>query len=53
MPGRRIYLYKNADGSQGPDMVIYYMSIPDTAPEFLEPEQLDAYLDQTVERLKK
>ena len=52
MPGRRIFLYKTADASQ-PDMVIYYMSIPDTAPEFLKPEQLDSYLDQTVERLKK
>jgi hypothetical protein len=52
MPGRRIFLYKTADDSQ-PDMVIYYMSIPDTAPEFLKPEQLDSYLDQTVERLKK
>lgn len=53
MPGRRILLYKSAEGSQKPDMVIYYMSIPDTAPEFLEPEQLDNYLNETVERLKK
>jgi hypothetical protein len=53
MPGRRIFLYKTADGSQRPDMVIYYMSIPDTAPEFLGLEQLDRYLDETAERLKK
>ena len=53
MPGRRIFLYKTADGSQRPDMVIYYMSIPDTAPEFLGLEQLDTYLDETAERLKK
>ena len=53
MPGRRILLYKTADASQKPDMVIYYMSIPDTAPEFLNSEQLDNYLDATVARLKK
>ena len=53
MPGRRIFLHKTADGSQKPDMVIYYMSIPDTAPEFLEQGQLDKYMDGTVERLKK
>jgi hypothetical protein len=29
------------------------MSIPDTAPEFLDSEQLNNYLDGTVERLKK
>jgi hypothetical protein len=53
MPGRRILLFKTTEGNQKPDMVIYYMSIPDTAPEFLDPEQLDNYLDGTVERLKK
>ena len=53
MPGRRILFFKTDAGNQKPDMVIYYMSIPDTAPEFLNPEQLDHYLDKTVERLKK
>jgi hypothetical protein len=53
MPGRRILLFKTTAGNQKPDMVIYYMSIPDTAPEFLDSEQLDDYLDGTVERLKK
>jgi hypothetical protein len=53
MPGRRILLFKTAEKNQKPDMVIYYMSIPDTAPEFLDSEQLNNYLDGTVERLKK
>jgi hypothetical protein len=53
MPGRRILLFKTAEKNQKPDMVIYYMSIPDTAPEFLDSEQLNNYLDETVERLKK
>jgi hypothetical protein len=53
IPGRRIHLFKTAEGSQKPDAVIYYMSIPDTAPEFLEAEGLDHYLDGAVERLKK
>ena len=53
MPGRRILLFKTNEENQKPDMVIYYMSIPDTAPEFLDPEQLNNYLDKTVKRLKK
>jgi hypothetical protein len=53
MPGRRILLFKTAEKNQKPDMVIYYMSVPDTAPEFLDSEQLNNYLDETVERLKK
>ena len=53
LPGRRILLFKTAEKNQKPDMIIYYMSIPDTAPEFLDPKQLDNYLDETVERFKK
>jgi hypothetical protein len=33
----------SSEGNQKPDMVIDYMSIPDTAPEFLDPEQLNNY----------
>ena len=33
--------------------VIYYMSIPDTAPEFLDAERLEDYLNGAVERVKK
>jgi len=53
LPGRRILLFKTAEKNQKPDTIIYYMSIPDTAPELLDPKQLDNYLDGTVERLKK
>jgi len=53
MPGRRILLYKNPEGQSAPDAVIYYMSIPDTAPEFLDAGRLDAYLDDAADRIKK
>lgn len=53
MPGRRILLYRTSDGQQNPDAVIYYMSIPDTAPEFLDDERLEDYLNGAVERVKK
>jgi hypothetical protein len=33
-------------------MDIFYMSIPDTAPEFLDASQLETYLEGAVERLK-
>lgn len=53
MPGRRILLYKKPEGQQAPDDVIYYMSLPDTAPEFLDAGSLEAYLNDAVKRVKK
>lgn len=53
MPGRRILLYKKTAGQPVPDDVIYYMGLPDTAPEFLDAGSLDAYLNNAVNRVKK
>ena len=52
LPGRRILFYSGSAADRQPAMDIYYMSIPDTAPEFLDASQLETYLDGAVERLK-
>jgi len=39
--------------SEKPDMVVYYLSVPDTAPEFLALEKLEAYFKDAEKRLEK
>ena len=39
--------------SEKPDMVVYYLSVPDTAPEFLTLEKLEAYFKDAEKRLEK
>jgi hypothetical protein len=34
-------------------MAVFYMSIPDTTPEFLTEKQLEEYFGRVIERLKK
>jgi len=36
-----------------PDMIVYYLSVPDTAPEFLTLEKLEAYFKEAEKRLEK
>lgn len=36
-----------------PDMIVYYLSVPDTAPEFLTLEKLEAYFIDAEKRLEK
>jgi len=36
-----------------PDMIVYYLSVPDTAPEFLTLEKLEAYFKGAEKRLEK
>ena len=52
-PVRRIVFFKNIDSREKgkPDLVIYYMSIPDTAPEFLTEKRLNDYLRKAADRL--
>jgi hypothetical protein len=53
-PGRRILFYKGPAGTQEkPAMAVFYMSIPDTTPEFLTEKQLEEYFGRVIERLKK
>ena len=55
MMERRFFFYTTDKNYQDkkPDMVVYYLSIPDTAPEFLEESDLEDYFKDAVTRLKK
>jgi hypothetical protein len=55
MMERRFFFYKTDKNykDKKPDMVVYYLSIPDTAPEFLEERQLEEYFRDAITRLKK
>ena len=52
-PARRMLFFRNLDNwKKGePDVVIYYMSIPDTAPEVLTEKQLEDYFTTAAARL--
>jgi hypothetical protein len=39
--------------SEIPDMTVYYLSVPDTAPEFLTLEKLEAYFKDVEKRFEK
>jgi hypothetical protein len=53
-PGRRILFYKGGPGTQEKAaMTVFYMSVPDTTPEFLTEKQLEEYFGKAIERLKK
>jgi len=53
MMERRFFFYKNDEHSPDdrPDMTVYYMSIPDTAPEFLNESDLLAFFKGAMARL--
>ena len=48
---REFHFHAAADAADPPRLTIYFMGVPDTAPEFLEEQALSAYLDQTLARL--
>jgi len=48
---RREFHFYAAGGAGGPALTVYFMGVPDTAPEFLEEAALGRYLDQTLARL--
>jgi len=55
--GRIFFFYQNEKvedyQSEIPDMIVYYLSVPDTAPEFLTLEKLEAYFKDAEKRLEK
>ena len=57
MMGRTFFFYKSEKiedyRSEIPDMTVYYLSVPDTAPEFLTFEKLEAYFVDAEKRLEK
>lgn len=57
MMGKTFFFYQSEEikdyQSQIPDMIVYYLSVPDTAPEFLSLEKLEAYFKDLEKRLEK
>jgi hypothetical protein len=51
MTGRRLLFYRQASGA--PDLVIYYMGVPDTTPEFADAGQMETYFELAFNRLAK
>ncbi len=52
--GRRIIFYRNVEDcrAQKPAWTVFYLSVPDTTPEFLSEKELDGYFEQALRRLK-
>lgn len=48
---REFHFYAAAEAAGRPHLTVYFLGVPDTAPEFLNEAALAAYLDQTVARL--
>ncbi|HER24987.1 MAG TPA: hypothetical protein ENO17_08070 [Candidatus Atribacteria bacterium] len=57
MMGKTFFFYQSEKienyPSELPDMTVYYLSVPDTAPEFLDLEKLEAYFKDLEKRLEK
>ena len=49
-PRTEIRLSRTPGGA--PEVVVYYVSVPDTTPEFDDASKLDAYLDERLARLR-
>jgi hypothetical protein len=49
MTGRRLLFYRQA--AVAPDLVIYYMGVPDTTPEFDDAGQMEKYFKLAFDRL--
>ena len=57
MMGRTFFFYQSEKiedyRNEIPDMIVYYLSVPDTAPEFLTLEKLEAYFKEAEKWLEK
>jgi hypothetical protein len=53
--GRRILFYRSTEAfeKENPDMIVYYLGVPDTSPEFLSEKGIEDYFQKAQERLKK
>jgi hypothetical protein len=52
---RKILFYGNREAleKEKADMTVFYMGVPDTAPEVLFEKELDHYFEKALERVKK
>ena len=51
--GRRILFYRDIDRGDRPERIVFYQSVPDTAPELSTEGLLQDYFNQALRRLKK
>ena len=51
---RRILFYGNREAleKEKPDMTVFYLGVPDTAPEALSEKEMDSYFQKALDRLK-
>jgi len=52
---RRILFYRSRQAfeKENPDLVVYYLGVPDTSPEVLSEKEMKDYFEKAQERLKK
>jgi hypothetical protein len=52
---RRVLFYEKAEDllKETPAMIVYYLGVPDTSPEFMTEREIEDYFRQTVRRMKK
>jgi hypothetical protein len=52
---RRVLLYEKAEDllKENPAMIVYYLSVPDTSPEFMTEKEIENYFRQALSRMKK
>jgi hypothetical protein len=48
----RFYASRAAPDSQLPALIVYYLGVPDTTPEFASEASLQAYLKDRIERVR-
>ena len=53
-PRTELRLYNSASAEQSgmPKLVVFYLGVPDTTPEFVNEAKLDAYLTERLARLR-
>lgn len=52
---RRVLFYEKAEdlSKETPAMIVYYLGVPDTSPEFMTEREMENYFKQALSRMKK
>jgi hypothetical protein len=52
---RRVLFYAKAEDllKEKPAMIVYYLGVPDTSPEFMTEREIENYFEKAISRLKK
>lgn len=51
-PRTELRFFHAAAGNAAPALVVFYLGVPDTTPEFTQPQKLDAYLGERIVRAR-